>query len=511
MDLVGRFVVTRCHLEVKMSTSPLNDSDFDCACEESLRDACYGDPTYQTAEGLGFCVLHCPIKEKSENFKKALQQRIQNKSFNFRGVWFPDELSLPLLDISSDADFSFATFNGVVDFRATKFMKVANFRSANFIEAAYFGFAHFGATDFRFATFNAAAEFHSATFTEPAEFAAVTFRAVADFVAAAFGAMANFDASTFSTIAGFGQVAFDETAKFSQVTFGEKADFTRATFISDVDFGRAIFGAEADFSRVTFNSNADFSYATFRDYASYTEARGAKESTNEIAFNFQSIRIEKPERFFFPAVKLRPHWLISVDPRNLDLAEVEWPDNLDGEIDRLEKVQVSSPRKSLAITYRRLAITAEENHHYEVASMFRHESMDMRRMEKWAGLRFWKTDWLYWIYWMTSGYGERISRALLWLVAICLVFSLLYTKLGFARPEKEVATQNDFITARRDEMGEPLRFPRSLLYSLEVMALQKPEPRPVTAAARGFVLLQMILGPVQAALLLLAVRRKFMR
>jgi hypothetical protein len=41
--------------------------------------------------------------------------------------------------------------------------------------------------------------------------------------------------------------------------------------------------------------------------------------------------------------------------------------------------------------------------------------------------------------------------------------------------------------------------------------VQKPEPKPLTGAAQTLVLLETILGPVQTALLALAIRRKFMR
>ncbi|HEV7646221.1 MAG TPA: hypothetical protein VGO50_19965 [Pyrinomonadaceae bacterium] len=50
-------------------------------------------------------------------------------------------------------------------------------------------------------------------------------------------------------------------------------------------------------------------------------------------------------------------------------------------------------------------------------------------------------------------------------------------------------------------------------YSLNVMAFQKPEPKPANDSwpTRLVITLQTILGPVQATLLLLAIRRKFMR
>ena len=95
-----------------------------------------------------------------------------------------------------------------------------------------------------------------------------------------------------------------------------------------------------------------------------------------------------------------------------------------------------------------------------------------------------------------SGYGERIFRAFAWILAIWIVFALLYTEVGFTKP---------------DAGDEPLPFKHAFTYSLAVMSLQKPEPRPLTNTAQTLVLLETILGPLQAALLALAIRRKFMR
>jgi hypothetical protein len=62
-----------------------------------------------------------------------------------------------------------------------------------------------------------------------------------------------------------------------------------------------------------------------------------------------------------------------------------------------------------------------------------------------------------------------------------------------------------------DNIGHPIEWRRAFIYSLAVMSLQKPEPKPLTGTAQTLVLLETILGPVQAALLALAIRRKFMR
>src|SRR5205807_3037231 len=114
-------------------------------------------------------------------------------------------------------------------------------------------------------------------------------------------------------------------------------------------------------------------------------------------------------------------------------------------------------------------------------------------------------------YWIASGYGERPFQAFLVFVSILILSAALYTRVGFARWEPKLANENDVATAKRDEVGDPLTFSRALTYSAAVMILQKPEPRPATTAAQTVVLLETILGPVQAALLALAIRRKFMR
>jgi len=79
--------------------------------------------------------------------------------------------------------------------------------------------------------------------------------------------------------------------------------------------------------------------------------------------------------------------------------------------------------------------------------------------------------------------------------------------IGAAAREREERSE----VIKQDERGTPLKFRRALIYSAGVMTLQKPEPKPATTTAQAVVLLETVLGPVQAALLALAIRRKFMR
>jgi hypothetical protein len=96
------------------------------------------------------------------------------------------------------------------------------------------------------------------------------------------------------------------------------------------------------------------------------------------------------------------------------------------------------------------------------------------------------------------------------------VFALLYTRVGFMPlpPKQSNDAESSMIATLvtiQEGTGQPLEFSRALTYSLAVMSLQKPDPKPLTGTAQALVLLETILGPVQAALLALAIRRKFMR
>jgi hypothetical protein len=203
---------------------------------------------------------------------------------------------------------------------------------------------------------------------------------------------------------------------------------------------------------------------------------------------------------------------VNVDARKFDFMDVEWGPNvkragtrldLHLELDALKDKKISPRHRLLSITCRQLALNAEENHRYEEASRFRYLSMEARRKEVWRGQAFWR---LYWWYWMASGYGERVWRAFVCLFAIWVIFAALYTKVWFTKPEDPTA-----VPTAIDVVGEPLGLKRALAYSLGVMSLQRPDPKPLTDAAEALVRLEAVLGPLQSALLALAIRRKFMR
>jgi len=485
----------------------------------------------------------------------SFYQVVFEADVDFDATNFAGEADFRLTTFRGRANFQKNTFGGSTNFSEAVFGAEASFGSANFMATAYFSKVRFseqaifnlakfsGASFFDRIRFSGAATFHStafsgmssfdqATFGGDAKFRETTFSSEAIFGAAEFIASANFTSAKFSKLAHFGSVKFRETASFGSAKFSGDAWFVETAFNTDAYFGFVTFDAEANFGSAKFNAAACFSSANFGGKVDLTfaefkamvdcheasfgdEVRFSGDETNCVfqpgsSLNLQFVRVEKPNRISFHTLTLSPHWFINVDARKFDFINVHWTNygKVTEEIGLLEGRQVASPHRLLGIACRRLSANAEENDRYREASTFRRMAGDAQRLETWRGFDLRSLNWWYWL---ASGYGERPSQAMLMLLAILLVFGMLYTRVGFVRWEPRLATEADTVVARRDEVGAPLRFGRALTYSALVITLQKPEPKPATSAAQTMVLLETILGPVQAALLALAIRRKFMR
>jgi uncharacterized protein YjbI with pentapeptide repeats len=544
---------------------------------------------YDQYEGRQYCVLHFPGAAKGAAFNKALKRKLDAKDFNFRGVWFPDDVSFSGAKFNAEVDFFGAYFNAEANFSSATFEK-ANFGGTVFSERAHFEHSTFNASAvFSGAKFHAKANFEKATFktdayawldeanfSDEADFRETAFDGHANFAHASFQ-LVHFDKANLSAPSVFSYAAFGDEAYFPRTVFKAEVEFRGArfesaahfayasfstgvfrdaVFVKKADFSHTIFNVEASFSyiefcaealftsatfngqayfsKVTFGTEANFKFALFVDYVRFAGDQQKPQFNNKLLLDFQHARIERPDHVSFHTLTLLPHWFVNVDARKLDFTNlVTWGGIISDEIRRLEERVISSPELLLAVTCRQLAINAEDNHRYEEGSKFRYWAMELLREGRWRDFEFWdrwkdklsrrfrpfsehrflapfRQDWLYWLYWVASGYGERMLRAFLWLMAIWLIFAWLYTYVGFARTNPTLALPIDTTTAQYEER-ELTSLKRALTYSLGVMSLQRPEPRPLTTVAHTLVTLETILGPVQAALLALAIRRKFMR
>ena len=165
----------------------------------------------------------------------------------------------------------------------------------------------------------------------------------------------------------------------------------------------------------------------------------------------------------------------------------------------------------LAIACRQLAVNAEENHRYEEASKFRYAAMDTRRREPWRRFALWRLSWWYWL---ASGYGEHVWQAAFVLLILWLLFAGTFfvgQRYGQWWRSSQPTASTTAGSVAADRAPTLLGFRDAMVYSAGVMTLQKPDPQPANRRAKTLVLLETVLGPLQAALLALAIRRKFMR
>jgi uncharacterized protein YjbI with pentapeptide repeats len=481
------------------STGPAdqNCDSFVCGCEANQRWVCQAEKFYGEHKGRSYCVLHYPALSKEAEFEKALQRKIEAKDFSFDGVWFPQGISFKGYVFNSDVSFHKAHFIGGAEFSGVQFRKSASFVGARFYEPS---------------------SFSGALFEGACYFGQAWFRKQSFFMNARFNAAADFGGASFESDAVFSDTKFDEGITFKGSGFGSSAMFDGVVFKSPVSFQASMFGRPEELYSEAIPASqggprkVNFEGTIFKDSVIFESSPIPKQSF----VSFSAAAFEKPERATFHSVRLRPHWFINADTRKLNFINVDWGfidqrETIKREVATLERYERGYLKHLLEITFRQLAVNAEDNNRYEEAANFRYLSMEIRRLQRWRKVDLFRLSWWYWL---LSGYGERVQRAFNALLIIWALFALIYWSGNSTWWQPKQATNQSteaLESERQPHSAAPLAFPEALIYSAGVMALQKPAPLPANKRAKASVLFETILGPIQAALLALAIRRKFMR
>lgn len=318
---------------------------------------------------------------------------------------------------------------------------------------------------------------------------------------------------------------FLQDADFIDLTFNERAVFRDTVFTQDIWFVHITFVKNAYFSNAVFEENSEFVFldtyigekiyftdAVFRGDAIF-DSINSLEGKN-IRLHLDDVRTENPDRINFKNTRLYPNWFVNVNSRKFIFHNIDWEHAdettraVKDEIEILKDCGIY-PRRNrlLTLACRQLADNYEENNHFEQASIFRQMANESKRLEEYKGFKIWS---LHWWYWLSSYYGERWKRALVVLLAILFIFAVGYTQSIFyvCPPDIPISqsSQNNLCETRK------LNFSEAVRHSLASAIFQNIEYRkPVTERSEIFVLLEKILAPLQAALLALAIRRKFMR
>jgi uncharacterized protein YjbI with pentapeptide repeats len=500
-------------------------------------------------EANSYCVIHLPDDQngKTTDFKRVVKEKLEKQENFFDFAYFPDKFELERAHcFETPASFAHALFKKNAYFPSAEFKQEAFFMEAIFEGQLDLSFAKFesnvwfgrgefqNVASFRFAKFRGMSIFDNCAFLASVDFSGCQFNGHASFQGISSLESKNRNVNRrFTPIskATFSQAHFNEvifqSAKFENIElfysiFRENAIFAWVEIQKFGDFSKAQFEKTVDFANVVLSPNAKlrFTQTLFRDYV-YFDNRSFIEvcEFTESNLDFQDAVIEKPERFRFHTVVLRPHWFVNVDSRKLDFTNVRWLNNNGSAEDvRNELKELSHEANALGlltVTFRQLAENYENNNRFEQASRFRRaalETLRLRRKEfqlwwlreeflvpeffKNLGLKFRQApfDLAHFLYRVTSYYGESSIRALFWLISIVIVAALLYSSP---------------LSQFKESSG--LAFVEAIFYSARVMILQRPDPSPSNLFAKGIVATESVIAPIQLALLALALRRKFMR
>jgi uncharacterized protein YjbI with pentapeptide repeats len=513
---------------MEMSDST-HDYIFVCECPEAMRSACHREIFYKEYKGKRYCVLHYPSKDKSKEFERALSEKIKNEDFDFLGVWFPYAISFKDI-FSKRVYFNDAVFSEEVDFNHAQFAEPAFFINTKFNKKV-----GFDGTKFELAVFE------GAHFEEIVLFDHAEFKGEAYFTAAKFKHSAGFRGTQFSALAIFDKAQFNEHVQFNNAIFNGAANFQGTQFIKKEDSSGE--GASDLYYQTGDSEKINEVFAKIR-WVCFAGARFkdsvifAGNKFRDLGLTFAEAIFEKPERVMFSSVTLYPHSFFKVDTRRLNFFDIHWP--ILSKKSRINVFTLYFEREALVfsaslhlkeppverwlgylgIIFRQLAVNAEENNRYEEAAGFRYLAMNVQRMGADSAtpiLNKGSIDLfsLTWWYWLLSGYGERVSRAFAWLVVIWVLFAFIYWS-GDAtwwqtKQTGRIAAESNAGENQASVTSMSLTFPEALIYSIGVSALQKPEPLPANKRAKAFVLLETLLGPLQVAFLILAIRRKFIR
>ncbi|MEK6283325.1 MAG: pentapeptide repeat-containing protein [Acidobacteriota bacterium] len=511
-----------------------------------FRSAIVADGRFQYAEFViaDFTEAHFKIA----NFLESVFQQA-----NFVDAHFDGDAFFNPIRVSESTNFRNATFMGKAYF-GKAVLKAAYFGEAKFANVVDFGEAQFSNSNFEKARFGDRANFGGAQFSDDVGFKGTVFKD-ADFKKAHFIGNAHFDDAEFLDEARFEETILTEDVVFDRAEFGKQAYFYRTKFIPKVSHVNQT-GASLEPILGENPRTVSFDSARFKDTLVF---EGCELINTRL--HLDSATAEEPARITFSSINLRPIWLSRFDSRSVQFIKVRWRDLrrrkvISAELKTLQQENVDTPYESLEVVCRQLAVNAEENNRYEEAARFRFIANEARRRESWYNLRSEpnKLDsWIHfnpllWFYGGVSGYGERPWQAAGVLLVACVLFAAVFyfgqgTGQWWQSPKNSppIASPSPQKTESKDQSLEKLDskadsreendsktqsaengndkskppmlhdFREALLYSANVIALQKPEPLPANKRAKVLVLMETLFGPLQLALLALAIRRRFMR
>ena len=524
---------------------------------DSIREnICSGLPTTKH-EAHRYCVFHLPTRDKSADFASAFERKLKSVeaalleieahglpadetvrakekiSYDFRYLYFPSVVELGRYVFLAKTYFTRAIFTERVEFVHAKFIEMTKFEEAVFQDAYFWNATFFQEVTFVGATFNRTINCTQATFMHDAFFGDATFAGLCDFSGATFAQGAYFRSARFLDSS---EVFFLSDQSKPTIRFCGEVDFQYAILAGFVDFrgkeGEDVFLDETAVLSVHSQLKETLYKGRFSALAiNFPQTKAVLELSN--------VRLKNAGRVTFERVRLRPSWFINTDARKFIFTSVNW-DNLTGalvksyiaaELDSLKHRNITTEAaKLLEVSCRQLSANADDDSRYSEASSFRRVAMELEWQTKTRALRSLTKLWssekragtffrilrsgselaMHGLYRFTSYYGESwVQAAVVLLLLVLAIFPFAYRRTTFlvCPVSKGSSSQNSgSCEERRLSLSEGIR------HSLAIATLQNTDFRkPYSPASETFTMFERIFGPIQAALLALAIRRRFMR
>ena len=501
--------------------------------KESIRQTVCRDLLIEYEIGNNsYCLLHAPTLDKdTKEFDRVFLERTSRNDSDFRAVVFPTPI-----------DFNHRPIDLPLNFLGAIFLSSVDFYKVN-IKYVYFDYARF----------HGRVQFHACFFSEVAKFNWAIFNREAWFTGCHFK-VSEFDHVTFKGETRFNRWAkFIERADFSSARFLGPTDFDTVTFECSVSFNEAEFGEDSrvSFFQSCFQDKVSFEKTIFRGYLNLEGVASRDLFGDNAGLSLRKARVEAPEKLSFHSARLKPRWFVEVDSRKFVFTNIKWGSEKGKRIrakDELSALEIGNNRISypnlakyrlLSITCRQLADNSETNNRFEEASEFRRVAMDAEWLEKRASLRNWigrvfqknrKLNsrfgagdfFIHGLYRFTSRYGESwVQASGILLLFLFVGFPLIYSQTNFQScPKEKTLAMSIAVCESKDEQVKRncqcttggLGFGEGIVHSLTTATLQNVDYRkPTTKKGETAVILEKIFAPLQAALLALALRRKFMR
>jgi len=493
------------------STCPVLMRSDSLPCGRSIWQAPGSKTTHR------FCLMHSEDDEKAQhNFQAEISAIISGTSaFNrvanvcdFTGFVFPV------------SNFSGHVFKSRMIFNNAKFMDIAQFDQIRFLDSI--------------------------------DFASCVFRRKCVFSNSVFEKETNFFGAQFSDDAFFAICKFLAESDFGYTLFDKNAYFKGSRFVRALTFYSANFNQNADFTSVTVGANLALELAALPNAPQSAPA-------DSVVVDFRNATFIKPSDVIFCQVNagapngLRVRFANCRGLEKVTFEDVNWNGFgrrrivLQDELDIRDAANGSESNYELvASAYRRLVTNFDRTRHFDLSEDCFCGALEMKRLDPrhlFVG-RFRRVESFYRrhrflrsamsccsvlnLYRVLSNYGSSYLQAAAILVAMFILFTVLYPLLGLQMHSsittlssqggptdtKPTAIPAESFTWTSAKSANDLFniFGAGLWATVDQFTFRKSQTvEPVTKWGRRLALVEMILTPGQLALVLLALRRRLRR